>query len=129
VSTDVDRLHRVAGMMYPHCPHGAGKTYHDCHMVAGAIELGETQVAIVMPHWDWMCHIGPMLFDVLTEHGIEIRQRLQAVWVLEYDGRTVEIRFIDGQRRGGLRGSSDALVDFGDAYSCSLLDANGEWQR
>lgn len=68
--TDIELLHKVvSGQVHGR---GIGKTFAQCHNVAGAIELGFDNVFMVITNYRDIMYIIPMLRDVLTDHGIKI---------------------------------------------------------
>jgi hypothetical protein len=68
MKTDLDRLHGV--VLGEITGRRAGYTMAHCHEVASVIELGETEVILLLPRLDWQSHVLPMLDEVLQERGI-----------------------------------------------------------
>lgn len=114
--TDIDRLHQVA--LGEIGGRGCGKTFLMCHSVAGAIETGSRQVAIIVPELRWMTFIKPMLYDVLREHGLNIEPERGNHRVLFLDDGT-KIMFVRRKEieEGFLRGihPDPTCVDMDDS--------------
>jgi late competence protein required for DNA uptake (superfamily II DNA/RNA helicase) len=66
--TNLDRLHDV--VLGNITGRGAGHTVAHCHEIASVIELGETDVALMLPRMDWIKHVLPVLDKVLQERGV-----------------------------------------------------------
>jgi len=66
--TNLDRLHEVS-LYYDWVPRTAGRTTHDCHLVAGLVALGEPQVLCLLPELRWLNHIYPVVASTLQEYG------------------------------------------------------------
>lgn len=72
--TDLDRLHAVVSMDNP--GRGAGRTFADCHTVAGALESTEGAGCVcIVPKYDRVTHImRTMVFQVFPDHGISFHR-------------------------------------------------------
>jgi hypothetical protein len=66
--TDIDRLHGVVSGEIT--GRRAGHTVAHCHEVASVIELGETEVVLILPCMQWTEHVLPILDRVLQERGV-----------------------------------------------------------
>lgn len=97
--TDLNRLHTVA-LYYDWVPRAAGRTTHDCHLVAGLVDLGEPQILCLLPEMRWLSHAYPMLADVLQEHGFDT----QRTTIRSLQAGGCEVRFVARERE--LRGYS-----------------------
>jgi len=65
LKTDLDQLHQDKNP----CIRRNGKTFDDCHTVAGLVGLGEETIVCVVPIWERISFIQPMLLSVLREMG------------------------------------------------------------
>lgn len=69
--TDLDRLHRVVSgeLTGPR----VGNTFARCHIIAGALEVGEEMTVVaIIPKWSHYHYIRSLLQDVLSDHEIEV---------------------------------------------------------
>lgn len=104
--TDIDRLHAVVDGQVPY--RRAGRTTAACHEVASVIELGETEVAVILPFWHWRRHVVFLLTQVLLERGVG---HLQQVTNSElYVGNT-RITILSAASRDSLAGRRGVAVE------------------
>lgn len=88
MKTNLERLHDVA-LKHNH-DRGEGKTFYDCHLVAGAIELGNKEIIIWLPTLKRRKHVKDMLREVLNDHNINIlRQPNRSCWILKNRSRII----------------------------------------
>jgi len=88
MKTDLERLHDVA-LKENHGPR-EGKTFYDCHLVAGALELENEEVIIWLPSLRSAKHIKPMLKKVLQDHDISIASKPNRnCWILDNNSRII----------------------------------------
>lgn len=73
MKTDIERLHQVyEGNLKGRA---VGKTFLQCHEIAGQIEVGEVKnIICLLPNYQYTVFIKTMLIDVLKEHGIIIKK-------------------------------------------------------
>ena len=71
--TNLDRLHEVS-LYYDWVPRTAGRTTHDCHLVAGLVALGEPQVLCLLPELRWLNHVYPVVASTLQEYGFSAQR-------------------------------------------------------
>jgi len=69
--TDIDRLHDTLRERNVNVRQ-TGKTFARCHAVAGAIEVGEELVGVLLVYMNQLNYVRPMLISVLEEHGFTI---------------------------------------------------------
>ncbi len=109
--TDLDRLHKVAEWdrvpnVRPSIHRGGGVTYYDCHLVVGAVELGEEHILCVLPELRWWSHVVPMLSKIFFERDLPLitvsNRRMKS-------GEST-IEFVVGER--ALRGYKGSVVYF-----------------
>ena len=67
MATDLERLHAVLAEPYP-APR-SGKTTALCHLIVGAIEMGEKRVHVLLSYLSDREHFLRILQSVLWEHG------------------------------------------------------------
>ncbi len=68
MTTDLERLHAV--LEDPHPGPRSGKTTAVCHLIAGAIEMGETRIHVLISHLNDRQHFFRVLQEVLWEHEL-----------------------------------------------------------
>lgn len=72
--TDLDRLHAVAlGQLGGR---GCGKTFLQCHHLAGYIQIGEMDIVCTVTRLSDIDYILPMLNQVFHDHGLPLIQRV-----------------------------------------------------
>lgn len=73
MKTDLNRLHKVAEgeLTGPRC----GKTFLQCHVAAGFIELGFTEIICVVSEYQDINHIVPMLKGILEERCFLLQKK------------------------------------------------------
>lgn len=104
--TDLDRLHAVVSGELE--GRRIGKTFAQCHAVASVIELGETEVMVAMPRYDWFNHVSPMLADILVERGLGVPVR-RSQWEWQLPSGAV-IRFAGSDAEQRLLGSHATMI-------------------
>jgi len=106
--TDIDRLHGV--VLGERTGRRAGHTFAHCHEVASLIELGETEVVVVLPRLDWVRHVRPMLLRVLEDRGLGVPKHPRAsLYSFEIAGCLV--RFMTSSQPGFMDGLRGAVVE------------------
>ena len=91
MKTDINRLHQVAfgqlrGRRW-------GKTYLQCHNIAGTIEVGDRDIIVcIVSHYSDIRYIIPMLMDILDEHDLKILKYNKCQNCLYVENK--QIRFI-----------------------------------
>lgn len=112
--TDLDRLHKVYEAMYGpsagFMPRGYGQTFVSAHLVAGYVEVGETDIMCIMPYGLWADHVVDALHEVFREH------KLHLINITPYNLRsgdvTIQLVFDERQMVGCSRDA--CVVDFDD---------------
>jgi hypothetical protein len=117
MKTNLDRLHAVAETREDP-PRRAGKTFYDCHCVAGAIEVGEKLILVTLPSMQWIEHVRPMLADVLKDHALKFTAKRYDEWYVDGpDGAALIYFRLSGPSSNEPDGlwHDAALIDFDDS--------------
>jgi hypothetical protein len=81
-----------------------------CHEVASVIELGETEVLVLLPRLDWQRHVLPMLDRVLRERGLGgLRRSGRGYHTYEVGDSTILVK--SASQPGALVGYRGACVE------------------
>ena len=115
--TDLDRLHAVANMDNP--GRGAGRTFTECHTVAGVMETTREQgVICLIPSYQRITDImRKMVFKVFTDHEINFYKSVHGrryIFTMP-DKRQKQVMFttlMDAQQ--DIRGRDWPVVEFSE---------------
>lgn len=94
--TDLTRLHTVVSMDNP--GRGAGRTFAECHIVAGVMETTSAGgVICLVPKHEWVTDImRQMVFKVFPDHGISFHKTVNQDVFIFYmpDKKEKQVQFV-----------------------------------
>jgi len=112
--TDIDRLHAVVNMKNP--GRGAGRTYAECHTVAGVLETtSEGGVICLVNKYDRVTDImRQLVFKVFMDHGINFHRTLNKNRFVFYmpNKREKQVQFVTLEHAGEIHGNNWPAVEF-----------------
>jgi len=112
--TDIDRLHAVVNMKNP--GRGAGRTYAECHTVAGVLETtSEGGVVCLVNNYDRVTDImRQLIFKVFMDHDISFHKTINRNRFMVYlpDKREKQIQFLVLEHADELHGNTWPVVTF-----------------
>lgn len=125
---DIDRLHDVVTEKIG--GRGCDKTFAKLHEIAGLIGVGEKVVFGIIERMQDVNHIRPMLFQIMEEHGIGIKQIRQNEFMAG-DSRIIFALRSQPDKMRGIKAAvvvvEEYMIDKGYLYRpCTTKN---EWQQ